>query len=229
MKTHDFDEMVAHAKRAERQKTEAAIIQRILPDCVYVKSSAQYQDANGIYHVAGRKLKSGLIQDFYIDAKWREKGCSAYWSRYPRGSPLRATSEKMPEFALEPWAKKPTLVNENNVVHNLRELRQAIRQRSSNLGWTLDTRKQTHYVLFIFSPADHNKVYLVRFRALRRAFVEHLEDWLNDPKCSLKTQKSVRGHGPGGEPVAWESMALFVPAQYIFDNVKYIRAAEHIC
>ena len=78
-------------------------------------------------------------------------------------------------------------------------------------GWTWDAGKITHYVLFAFDPADHDRAYAIPFQSLRAAFLKNGRRWLE--QYEQPTQDNVR----------WLSQCLFVPVwelqQALYDGM----------
>ena len=114
----------------------------------------------------------------FIDTKKREKGVANYW---------RWGEE---ELALEIWSVCPTATQLGRV------------------GWTLDESKQTHYTLHFFDPSDSQRVFLLPFQLLRKAFREHYREW-----CATYP-KARQNSG------SWHSECLFVPAPVVLQAIQ---------
>lgn len=86
-----------------------------------------------------------------VEVKNRKPGCSKYWPADPK---LR------PELALEVWSRKPQGTFEGSI------------------GWTLDRKKKSELVLFMFDPSDYHHAIFVPFQPLRHAFSIYLNEWM---------------------------------------------------
>jgi len=113
-----------------------------------------------------------------IDLKLREKGCSKYWQN------------GIAELALETWSVLP----DNG--------------RHGKAGWTLDEAKLTHYTMHAFDEADTNRVYLLPFQLLRKAFRTNLKKWINMYKVGQQNSGT------------WKSECVFVPATVVLEAIK---------
>ena len=118
----------------------------------------------------------------YIDLKLREQGCSKYWQNGE------------PELALETWSVTP----ENGM--------------NGKAGWTWDTSKRTHYTLHVFDKSDTNKMYLLPFQLLRKAFRTNAKNWIK--RYKIGNQTSTKRNQ------AWKSQCVFVPATVVLESIK---------
>lgn len=116
-----------------------------------------------------------------VDVKTREKGCSRYW-------------ENGPEIALETWSQKwPDYEDRQNKV-----------------GWTIDTNKRCHYVMFKFDPSDSTIVYILPFQQLNMAFRRNKDVWYSTYHHAYQTQAQAN----------YESECIFVPVDVVIEAVK---------
>lgn len=120
-----------------------------------------------------------------IDLKLRSQGCSAYW-RYGEE-----------ELSLETWSVVPE------------------RGNVGKCGWTLDESKATHYTLHVFDPSDSNRVFLLPFQLLRKAFRTRVRDWYD-----LYRHEFQRS-GP------WKSECVFVPASVVLSAITEVSIGSH--
>lgn len=93
------------------------------------------------------------------------------------------------ELALETWSVIPS------------------GNHSGKAGWTLDESKTTHYTLHVFHPDDTDRVFLLPFQLLRKAFRQNIEEW----KGKFKTARQSSG--------SWCSECVFVPAPVVLDAI----------
>jgi hypothetical protein len=114
----------------------------------------------------------------YIDIKRREPGSSKYWKRGP-------------EVAIE----LESVVTGGK--YNIPEGR---------IGWTLDDKKQTDWIIYAFDPSDSPLTFHVPFQVLKDTVKEHLEEW--------KTKHRVFYQDSG----QWQSSAMFIPL-YIIEQL----------
>ncbi len=87
------------------------------------------------------------------------------------------------DLALELWSVRPDLLT------------------SGKLGWTLDPRKQTDYILWIWH--DTGRWCLVPFPLLSAAFKVHFDEW-----CGYK--HAIQNSG------RWESECIYVPRRVVW-------------
>lgn len=118
-----------------------------------------------------------------------EGGATVYWDVKRRERGCSRYWKMGPEVALEMWSDR----------------------EAKRPGWTWDASKITHYVLFAFDPADHDRAYVAPFQALRAVFLRNGKRWLE--QYEQPTQDNVR----------WLSQCLFVPVwelqQAIYDGM----------
>jgi hypothetical protein len=101
-----------------------------------------------------------------------------------------------PELTLEQWSVCPTETG------------------SGSVGWTLDERKATDYVLYVFDISDCEVAYLIPFQLLRMAFRKNNAVWRQHFRVGrCNTDKR------------YETESVFVPASCVIEAV----AAEMIC
>lgn len=115
-----------------------------------------------------------------IDLKLRDAGASKYWQH------------GFEELALEKWSVVP----ENG--------------RQGVAGWTLDEAKATHYTMHAFAPEDSQRVILLPFQLLRKAFKIHLTEWYRTYQHAQ--QSSGR----------WRSECVFVPADIVIEAIAAV-------
>lgn len=94
-----------------------------------------------------------------------------------------------PELALETWS----VVEDRKV------------------GWTLDGRKLTDYVLYTFPKEDCDRYFFLPFQLLKKVFTERGRSWYR--KYPVKTQKSYSGSS------VWHSECVFVPAKIVLNAI----------
>lgn len=76
------------------------------------------------------------------------------------------------------------------------------------LGWTLDERKQTDYVLYLFDRDDCDEAFLIPFQLLRLAYRNNGRDWhgaYRVGRCSTDGR--------------YETESVFVPANVVLNAV----------
>ncbi len=118
-----------------------------------------------------------------VDVKTREKGCSRYWTDGP-------------ELALELWSQKypPGSKKENRP------------------GWTRDSHKRCHYVMFKFDREDWAAAYILPFQQLNRAFRENLGEWYLLYPHAEQCQAGAD----------YMSECVFVPADVVMEAVQRV-------
>ena len=116
-----------------------------------------------------------------IDHKTRDPGAARYW-RFGE-----------PEMALELWSVMP------------------VNGTPGTIGWTLNRRSRTHYVLFTWDVSDSSDVYLLPFQQLRVVFERNRTDWAR--RFPVKEQGSVR------DGDHWRSQAIFVPSTTVYETI----------
>jgi hypothetical protein len=117
-----------------------------------------------------------------IDSKGRTRGAAKYWKT------------AQPELALEVWSVMPE------------------QGKTGTPGWTFDTSKQTHMVLYHFD--DVPACYLIGYQSLRMAAVSNYADWYS--KYCEPPQRSKRGD------TAWKSQAMFVPVDVVLQAIRTV-------
>ena len=108
-------------------------------------------------------------------------------SRYWKGEP---------ELTLEQWSVCPSETHTGVV------------------GWTLDERKQTDYVLYVFDKSDCELAFLLPFQLLRMAFRRNNKTWRDHfrvGRCSTENR--------------YETESVFVAASCVVDAIS----AEMVC
>lgn len=97
-----------------------------------------------------------------------------------------------PEIALEIYSVVPSEYNKGKT------------------GWTLNEKSNVDLILYTFDRNDCGSSYLIPFQHLRLAFIRNFNNWVN--RYAVKTQNSG----------AWQSSAMFVPADDVLDAIRNI-------
>jgi hypothetical protein len=71
------------------------------------------------------------------------------------------------------------------------------------VGWTLDESKTTHYTLHVFDPVDSDRIFLLPFQLLRKAFRANCKIWCDRYRTAIQSSG------------AWRSQCVFVPADVV--------------
>lgn len=116
-----------------------------------------------------------------VDVKTRAKGCSRFWKNGP-------------ELALEDWSQKWPDGSPNK----------------NKPGWTCDSGKKCEYIMFKFDIEDSNKVYILPFQQLNKAFRSNYKDWRDKYRKEWQRQKTAN----------YKSRCIFIPAKVVVDAVK---------
>ena len=109
----------------------------------------------------------------------RRYGCAQYW---PGG---------VPEFTLEEWSSRPEA------------------GEAGRVGWALDAKKQTDYILFTWPEDECSQRHIVPFQMLRKAFETNLSTWRDDYKYNARQPNRWQGR-------RWLSSCVFVPAPVVW-------------
>ncbi len=117
-----------------------------------------------------------------VDVKTRDKGCSKFWKNGP-------------EIALETWSQFwPDYAKCQN-----------------QIGWTVDSRKRCHYIMFKFDKSDSDAVYILPFQQLNKAFRKHMREW---DKAGYRRARQTQ------RTAEYYSECMFVPAKVVMEAVK---------
>lgn len=85
--------------------------------------------------------------------------------------------------------------------------------RNSN-GWTLNSKKSPHFVLYGWQPEDTRIIYLVAFQPLRAAFIKFGKDWLDEYGMDwCETERDGR---------RWRTGCIYVPASKVLEAIKTV-------
>jgi len=128
------------------------------------------------------RLTDGALVAF--DEKIREPGASVHWKWGP-------------EVALETWSVIPDWPYAG---------------RSGAIGWTLNRRSLSHYIVFTFDPSDSCDVYMLPFQLLRSVFERQRAEWAQH--FDVRQQTTDRAGRLG-----WRSECIFVPAETVYEAV----------
>ena len=79
---------------------------------------------------------------------------------------------------------------------------------SKKPGWPFKQDSNVDYILYTFDSSDWDKCYFFPFQLLRKAFIQHYNEWIE--KYGRKTQVSN----------SWTSECIFVPASVIVSAVS---------
>lgn len=189
MNEYAFHERLAFSTAHREGRSYEQLIRDMLPGIVSVEKTNVTVDKTGIDYIA--RLRGGAPVN--IDLKTRDKGCSSYWMWGVNKLPPSKVRQE--EIALEIWSVKP----ENG--------------RRGKVGWTLDEAKLTHYTLHVYDGSDSQRVFLLPFQLLRKAFRTNVRAWQNTYR--IESQSS------GG----WHSECIFVPVSIVQDAIQI--ASEH--
>ncbi len=94
------------------------------------------------------------------------------------------------EFALEIWSVIPD------------------RHHKGKVGWTLDESKATDYTLHAFDVSDSDRLFLLPFQLLRKAFRMHFSQWLSIYRMAKQSS------------VDWKSECIFVPSHVVLTAIR---------
>jgi len=116
---------------------------------------------------------------YYIDHKMRTPGCSHYWINGE------------PDVAPEIWSKVPEFGQEGQ------------------LGWTLDRKKVTDWVVCTFDKRDTNACYCINYREYREFFWREKDNLI---AAGYRVAKQNSGQ--------WRSECIFIPIHILLDSIE---------
>ena len=85
----------------------------------------------------------------------------------------------------------------------------------NKIGWTLDLKKQTDYILFFWR--DTKRKVLFPFPILRKVFMDNKDYWMKKYEDNIKIQNTLDKNT--GE-VLWRSQCIFIPLKLLWEKLK---------